>query len=141
LEDRLQHAGKKFHLAASGDTCGGIVSKYGVFTLTQFYAWNPAVGNGNISAHMLMSLYLPLADIPNRQFWALVRLVSSELLMTSLFARLLLRDVESAFADSPILKLLLRRSHRNPNNYSARYYHNSNSFWAFSYSRWNCRRL
>ncbi|KAH8759269.1 LysM domain-containing protein [Hyaloscypha finlandica] len=36
---------KKFHLAASGDTCGGIVSKYGVFTLAQFYAWNPALGN------------------------------------------------------------------------------------------------
>jgi len=101
MEDRLQHAGKKFHLAASGDTCGGIVSKYGVFTLTQFYAWNPALGNGKISsAHMLMSLYLPLADISNRLFWALVRLVSSELLMSSLFARLLLRDVESAFADS-----------------------------------------
>lgn len=101
MEDRLQHAGKKFYLAASGDTCRGIVSKYGVFTLTQFYAWNPALGNGKISsAHMLMSLYLPLADISNRLFWALVRLVSSELLMSSLFARLLLRDMELAFADS-----------------------------------------
>ncbi|KAL5316128.1 hypothetical protein ACEPPN_017006 [Leptodophora sp. 'Broadleaf-Isolate-01'] len=36
---------QKFHLATSGDTCGGIVSKYGGFTLQQFYSWNPAVGN------------------------------------------------------------------------------------------------
>ncbi|CAG8961709.1 hypothetical protein HYFRA_00006249 [Hymenoscyphus fraxineus] len=37
--------GQKFHLAVSGDTCGGIVSNYGGFSLQQFYSWNPAVGN------------------------------------------------------------------------------------------------
>ncbi|KAH6699844.1 hypothetical protein BKA61DRAFT_582696 [Leptodontidium sp. MPI-SDFR-AT-0119] len=35
----------KFHLAVSGDTFGGIVSKYGGFTLNQLYAWNSVAGN------------------------------------------------------------------------------------------------
>lgn len=30
---------------SSGDTCQVIVDKYKTFTLAQFYAWNPAVGN------------------------------------------------------------------------------------------------
>ncbi|KAK1711770.1 hypothetical protein BDP67DRAFT_468696, partial [Colletotrichum lupini] len=33
------------HQAVSGDTCQGIVNKYGTFDLNQFYGWNPAVGN------------------------------------------------------------------------------------------------
>lgn len=33
-----------FHLVVSGDECGLIASKYGI-SLTQFYAWNPAVGS------------------------------------------------------------------------------------------------
>ncbi|KXJ85378.1 hypothetical protein Micbo1qcDRAFT_128179 [Microdochium bolleyi] len=35
----------KYHKAVSGDTCQGIVTKYGGFTLAQFYTWNPAVGS------------------------------------------------------------------------------------------------
>jgi LysM repeat protein len=37
--------GKTFYKVSSGDSCGGIVSKYGTFTLQDFYKWNPAVGN------------------------------------------------------------------------------------------------
>jgi LysM repeat protein len=35
-----------FYKVASGDTCDGIVSRYGTFTLAQFLAWNPAIGSG-----------------------------------------------------------------------------------------------
>jgi hypothetical protein len=37
--------GKSFYKVSSGDSCGSIVSKYGTFSLTDFYKWNPAVGN------------------------------------------------------------------------------------------------
>lgn len=36
---------QRFYFVESGDTCSGIVSTYGTFTLSQFYNWNPAVGN------------------------------------------------------------------------------------------------
>ncbi|RDA83604.1 hypothetical protein CP532_2869 [Ophiocordyceps camponoti-leonardi (nom. inval.)] len=39
-----------YHLVESGETCMKIMSKYSnVFTLEQFYSWNPAVGNDCIS--------------------------------------------------------------------------------------------
>jgi LysM repeat protein len=38
-------SGKSFYKVVSGDSCGGIVSKYGTFSLPDFYKWNPAVGN------------------------------------------------------------------------------------------------
>lgn len=38
-------SGKAFYKVSTGDSCGGIVSKYGTFTLQDFYKWNPAVGN------------------------------------------------------------------------------------------------
>ncbi|KAJ5928235.1 hypothetical protein N7466_007191 [Penicillium verhagenii] len=34
----------EFHLVVSGDTCSVVASEYGL-TLSQFYAWNPAVGS------------------------------------------------------------------------------------------------
>lgn len=34
----------QFHLVSSGDQCGLIASQYGI-TLSQFYAWNPAVNS------------------------------------------------------------------------------------------------
>lgn len=41
----LTPPGVKYHLATTSDTCADLVTKYGsVFTLDQFYAWNPAVG-------------------------------------------------------------------------------------------------
>lgn len=39
------YLGQKFHLAVSGDTCSGIVTKYSTFSLSEFYKWNPAVGD------------------------------------------------------------------------------------------------
>jgi len=33
-----------FHLVANGDTCSALASEYSI-TLSQFYAWNPAVGS------------------------------------------------------------------------------------------------
>lgn len=35
---------QRFYFVESGDSCVGIVNKHGTFTLSQFYAWNPAVG-------------------------------------------------------------------------------------------------
>ncbi|TQN66015.1 putative peptidoglycan-N-acetylglucosamine deacetylase, partial [Colletotrichum shisoi] len=35
---------KTFHLVVGGDTCYDIAAKAGI-TLTNFYAWNPAVGS------------------------------------------------------------------------------------------------
>jgi len=35
----------KFYFAQDGDTCLGIVDKYGTFTLANFYSWNSAVGS------------------------------------------------------------------------------------------------
>ncbi|KAH6608260.1 LysM domain-containing protein [Trichoderma cornu-damae] len=35
---------QRWYQAVSGDTCAGIVSKFGTFTLSQFLQWNPAVG-------------------------------------------------------------------------------------------------
>ena len=35
---------KKFYDVASGDTCAAIATKYDI-SLTNFYAWNPAVGS------------------------------------------------------------------------------------------------
>ncbi|KAH8889139.1 hypothetical protein GQ53DRAFT_825896 [Thozetella sp. PMI_491] len=34
-----------WYVVVAGDTCDGIVSKYGNLTLAQFYSWNPAVGS------------------------------------------------------------------------------------------------
>lgn len=34
-----------YYLVSSGDTCANIVSKYGTFSLSDFYSWNPAVGS------------------------------------------------------------------------------------------------
>ncbi|KAL2116055.1 hypothetical protein VTJ04DRAFT_10310 [Mycothermus thermophilus] len=34
-----------FYQVVSGDTCQKIVDKYGTFTLSNFYSWNPAVGS------------------------------------------------------------------------------------------------
>ncbi|KAK2616538.1 hypothetical protein QQS21_000581 [Conoideocrella luteorostrata] len=36
----------KYYQAKSGDTCQGILNKYGTFQLTDFYRWNPAVKSG-----------------------------------------------------------------------------------------------
>lgn len=36
---------QRFYQVQSGDFCQGIVDQYGTFTLSQFYTWNPAVGN------------------------------------------------------------------------------------------------
>ncbi|KAB5545791.1 LysM domain-containing protein [Coniochaeta sp. 2T2.1] len=35
---------QKFYQVSAGDTCATIVSKYGSFSLSDFYSWNPAVG-------------------------------------------------------------------------------------------------
>ncbi|KAH7014605.1 uncharacterized protein B0I36DRAFT_369543 [Microdochium trichocladiopsis] len=43
-QDGIASGCQKYHKAVSGDTCQGIVNKYGGLTLQQFYAWNPAVG-------------------------------------------------------------------------------------------------
>lgn len=34
-----------YYKAASGDTCDGIIAKYGTFTTAEFISWNPAVGS------------------------------------------------------------------------------------------------
>ncbi|KAF7183838.1 hypothetical protein CNMCM7691_004260 [Aspergillus felis] len=34
-----------YYVVQANDTCAGIVSAFGNFTLTQFYSWNPAVGS------------------------------------------------------------------------------------------------
>ncbi|KAK3934138.1 hypothetical protein QBC46DRAFT_274422 [Diplogelasinospora grovesii] len=34
-----------WYLVQANDTCDAVVSKYGNFTLAQFYSWNPAVGS------------------------------------------------------------------------------------------------
>ncbi|KAI1151806.1 hypothetical protein F4825DRAFT_451089 [Nemania diffusa] len=44
-QDGLIASCTTFYLAASGDTCTKIVNLYGTFTLSDFYAWNPAVGS------------------------------------------------------------------------------------------------
>ncbi|KAF6784890.1 LysM domain-containing protein [Colletotrichum sojae] len=44
-QDGIADNCQRHHKAVSGDTCQGIVDRYGTFSLTQFYAWNPAVGN------------------------------------------------------------------------------------------------
>ncbi|PIA99826.1 hypothetical protein CB0940_02390 [Cercospora beticola] len=36
---------QNFYLVQAGDFCQAIVDQYGTFSLTQFYNWNPAVGN------------------------------------------------------------------------------------------------
>ncbi|KAF2207641.1 carbohydrate-binding module family 50 protein [Cercospora zeae-maydis SCOH1-5] len=36
---------QSFYLVQSGDFCQGIVDQYGTFSLSQFYSWNPAIGN------------------------------------------------------------------------------------------------
>ncbi|PPJ50654.1 hypothetical protein CBER1_05262 [Cercospora berteroae] len=36
---------QNFYLVQAGDFCQAIVDQYGTFSLTQFYSWNPAVGN------------------------------------------------------------------------------------------------
>ncbi|KAK4153834.1 hypothetical protein C8A00DRAFT_33378 [Chaetomidium leptoderma] len=45
-QDGIASDCQKYHLAVSGDTCLGIVSKYGTFSQSEFYKWNPAVGTG-----------------------------------------------------------------------------------------------
>lgn len=42
---------QRWYKAATGDTCAGIVSKFGTFTLDQFLKWNPAVGSGCTSLY------------------------------------------------------------------------------------------
>ncbi|KAL1617782.1 hypothetical protein SLS54_007561 [Diplodia seriata] len=42
-QDGLIDTCTSFYLAAKGDTCDKIINKYGTFTFTEFYAWNPAV--------------------------------------------------------------------------------------------------
>lgn len=42
-----------YYFVESGDYCSGIVSKFGNFTLSQFYSWNPCVS----------SLFFPAAAI------------------------------------------------------------------------------
>lgn len=34
-----------YYQVKSGDTCANIVAKYGTFSLSDFYSWNPAVGS------------------------------------------------------------------------------------------------
>lgn len=34
-----------YYKVVSGDTCQGIVDRYGTFTLADFYTWNPAIGS------------------------------------------------------------------------------------------------
>jgi LysM repeat protein len=43
-QDGIVSTCKTFYKVASGDTCQKIVDKYGTFSLTDFYNWNPAVG-------------------------------------------------------------------------------------------------
>lgn len=45
-QDGIVAGCQRYHQAVSGDTCQGIVDRYGTFSLTQFYGWNPAVGSG-----------------------------------------------------------------------------------------------
>jgi LysM repeat protein len=43
-QDGIISTCKSYHKAVSGDTCQKIVDQYGVFSLTEFQGWNPAVG-------------------------------------------------------------------------------------------------
>lgn len=44
-QDGLIESCVNFHKAVSGDTCDKIVKQFGVFTLSEFQSWNPAVGD------------------------------------------------------------------------------------------------
>lgn len=43
---------QRYHKVASGDTCQKIVDTYKTFTLSNFYSWNPDVGNGKTLARL-----------------------------------------------------------------------------------------
>ncbi|KAK4211539.1 hypothetical protein QBC37DRAFT_236861, partial [Rhypophila decipiens] len=44
VQDGIAKDCNTWHRVQSGDTCQKIVDKYKMFTLTQLYSWNPAVG-------------------------------------------------------------------------------------------------
>ncbi|KAL1860491.1 hypothetical protein VTK73DRAFT_7292 [Phialemonium thermophilum] len=67
-----------YYQVASGDTCGAIVSKYGTFSLDEFYKWNPGVGKGELLLAFLPIIFphLPsmnekIADIVSRLYQSL----------------------------------------------------------------------
>ncbi|CAK7209747.1 hypothetical protein SCUCBS95973_000545 [Sporothrix curviconia] len=43
-QDGLTSKCNRFYEVVKGDTCAKIVAKYGTFSLSDFYGWNPAVG-------------------------------------------------------------------------------------------------
>lgn len=43
-QDGIVSTCSRYHKAVSGDTCAKIQTQYGIFSLTQFLNWNPAVG-------------------------------------------------------------------------------------------------
>ncbi|EQL01782.1 LysM domain-containing protein [Ophiocordyceps sinensis CO18] len=51
-----------FHLVKGGDICHDIVQKYGMFTLADFYEWNPAVGS---SCRRLYAGFLVCVGVPS----------------------------------------------------------------------------
>jgi hypothetical protein len=52
---------KRYYQAVSGDTCQKIVDSYGTFTLSQFYAWNPAVGTS--CASLFLGYYYCVGEL------------------------------------------------------------------------------
>lgn len=53
--------GKNFYRVTAGDGCQDIVDKYGTFSLSDFYKWNPAVGT---SCKSLQAGYYVCVGIP-----------------------------------------------------------------------------
>ncbi|KAL2060599.1 hypothetical protein VTL71DRAFT_9240 [Oculimacula yallundae] len=45
-----------YYKVVSGDTCQGIVDKYGTFSLSSFYSWNPSVGAD--CSHLFVGYYV-----------------------------------------------------------------------------------
>ncbi|KAJ3492180.1 hypothetical protein NLG97_g5459 [Lecanicillium saksenae] len=45
VQDGITKDCKTYYKAKSGDSCSAIVDDYGVFTLKDFYKWNPDVGS------------------------------------------------------------------------------------------------
>lgn len=43
-QDGLTDKCTRFYKVVKGDTCAKIIAKYGTFSLSDFYGWNPAVG-------------------------------------------------------------------------------------------------
>lgn len=55
----------RYYTVQSGDSCQGIVDKYaGAFTLSDFYAWNPAVGSGCSSLWVGYAVCVGLPSTP-----------------------------------------------------------------------------